>query len=151
MKAVGSYCFTVTVTTPLAPNFNRLRRLIMFKGYHVSDNFYTFEELKDFSNNFTDLSILNVSAFIETKTDRKYTVIERKMLYDLNKQLFDNNIAVFEIQSFLNDIWEKYKDDEHTAALTTDIMRFLSDSWAKVTEKNNLVIDRWKYKLKEFE
>ncbi len=115
------------------------------------ENFYTFEELKDFTNNFTDRSIINLSAFVETKTRKEYTIVPRKLLYDLNKRLFENNLAVFEIQSFLNEIWEKYKYDQRTKVLTIDIMRFLSDTWAKVTEKNHLVIDRWKDVLKDFE
>jgi|AntAceMinimDraft_12_1070368.scaffolds.fasta_scaffold55337_1 hypothetical protein len=91
------------------------------------NNFYTFEELKDFTNNFTDLTIINVTKFIETKTNKKHTVIERQLVCDLNKQLFDNTIAVFEIQKFLNEIW------------------------SKVTVKNNITIDRWKEQLKIFE
>jgi hypothetical protein len=123
----------------------------MSNGLLLNDNFYTFEELKDFTNNFTNLSIINISVFIETKTNRKYGVIERKMLCDLNKQLFDNNIAMFDIQKFLNDIWENSKDNELLTSLTKNIMRFLNETWSKVIEKNHLVIHRWKEQLKEFE
>jgi hypothetical protein len=119
--------------------------------YHVSENFYTYEELKDFTNNFTDRTIINVSAFIKTKTNKEYSVVKRKMLYDLNKQLFENNIAVFDIQKFLNEQWAKTKDNEHTKQLGKDINKFLIKNWAKVTEKNHLIIDRWKEQLKEFE
>ena len=119
--------------------------------YHVSDNFYTFEELKDFTNNFTDRSVLKLSAFVKTKTKGKINIIEKKMLCDLNKQLFDNNMAVFDIQNFLNELWEKNKDNEHTKSLSDDIDKFLSKTWRKVTEKNHLVLDRWKEQLKEFE
>lgn len=123
----------------------------MSNGLLLNDNFYTFEELKDFTNNFTNLSIINISVFIETKTNRKYGVIKRKMLCDLNKQLFDNNIAMFDIQKFLNDIWENSKDNELLTSLTKNIMRFLNETWSKVIEKNHLVIHRWKEQLKEFE
>ncbi len=115
------------------------------------ENFYTFEELKDFTNNFTDRTIINVSAFIETKTNREYSVVKRKMLYDLNKRLFENNIAAFDIQKFLNEQWAKTKEYELTKEISKNINNFLVETWAKVTEKNHLIIDRWKEQLKEFE
>ena len=99
----------------------------MSKDLPINENFYTYEEFKNFTNNFTDLNIINISKFIEVKTYNEYAVVKKKMVYDLNKQLFDNNIAVFDISKFLNEIW------------------------AKVTEKNHLVIGRWKDELKQFE
>jgi hypothetical protein len=115
------------------------------------DNLYTFEELKDFTNNFTDRTIINISAFVETKTNREYSVIKRKMLYDLKNALFQNNIAIFDIQRFLNEQWTKTKDDPYTKKLSEDINNFLIETWSKVTEKNRLVVYKWKEEMKEFE
>lgn len=95
--------------------------------HYISKNLYTFEELKDFTNNFTDRNIINLTKFVEVKTNKKYVIVERQLVCDLNKQLFENNIAVFDISKFLNEIW------------------------AKVTEKNHLVVGRWKEVLKDFE
>lgn len=117
----------------------------------INENFYTFEELKDFTNNFTDRSIINLSTFVETKTKGEYVIVQRKMLSELNMRLFENNIAMFDIQRFLNEMYDKYKDEEHTKALTNDIMRFLNNIWAKVVEKNSTVKDRWKDQLEKFE
>ena len=69
------------------------------------DNFYTYEEIRDFTNNFTDRSIINFSAFVESKTNKEYSIVKKKMLYDLNKRLFDNNMAGIDIQTFLNSIY----------------------------------------------
>ena len=90
------------------------------------DNFCTFEELKGFTNDFTDLTITNMTKFVKVQTKSKHTIVERQMVCDLNKQLFENNIAVFDIQKFLNEIW------------------------TKITEKNQVVVDRWKNTLKDF-
>ena len=57
------------------------------------------------------------------------------MLYELYNGLFNNNTVMLNIQSFLTEILDKYKNDEHTKVLTTDIMKFLSNNWSKVAEK----------------
>lgn len=123
----------------------------MSKDLSINENFYTFEELKDFTNNFTDRTVINISKFIEVKTDKEYAVVKRKMLYDLNKRLFENNIAAFDIQKFLNDQWAKTKDYELTKEISKNINNFLIETWSKVTEKNHLIIGRWKDELKQFE
>jgi hypothetical protein len=123
----------------------------MSKELPTNKNFYTFEELKDFTNNFTDLNIINISKFIEVKTDKEYTVVKRKMVCDLNKQLFENNIAAFDIQKFLNEQWAKTKEYELTKEISKNINNLIIETWAKVTEKNHLIIGRWKDELKQFE
>ena len=70
------------------------------------NNFYTFEELKNFTNNFTNLTITNITKFIEIKTSKEYVIVK--------KQLFDNTIVVFEIQKLLNDIWFKVTEKNNT-------------------------------------
>jgi hypothetical protein len=37
--------------------------------------------------------------------------LKRKLLYNLNKRLFENNISIFDIQRFLNEQWDKNKDN----------------------------------------
>lgn len=115
------------------------------------DNFYTYEEIRDFTNNFTDRSIINASAFIKTKTKGEYSIIKRKMLYELKKALFDNNLVTFDIQRFLNEIWEKYNDNENTKDISKDVGNFLTKKWTDIVQKNQLLTDRWKTELKDFE
>lgn len=120
---------------------------------HVSENFYTFQELKDFTNNFTDRSITNVTEFIEIKTIKKYTVIEKQLLCDLNNIIFDYEIAAFDIAKFLNELWDINKDnnDVQTINLIKAISRFLNGSWTELRKKNWLVKHKWKEQLKTFE
>lgn len=115
------------------------------------DNFYTFQEIKDFTNNFTDLTILNISKFIETKTNNEYAVVKTKMIVDLNEQLFKNNIAVFDIQNFLSEIWENYAKDKTKKDISSKVENFLNLEWAKVVERNHITVGRWKDELKNFD
>jgi hypothetical protein len=115
------------------------------------DNSYTFQELKDFTNDFTDLTILNISNFIEVQTKSKYAVVERKMIVDLTKQFFNNNMAMFKIQSFLYEVWNKNKEDPNTQVLAKDVENFLTIEWSEVTSRNHIIVSRWKKQLEEFE
>lgn len=115
------------------------------------NNFYTYEELKDFTNNFTDRNITNITKFIETKTKHEYTVVKRKMIVDLHKQLIDNNFVAVDIQRFLNEIWENYTKDKTKKDISSKVENFLTFEWAKVVERNHLITYRWKDELKDFE
>lgn len=122
----------------------------MHQSYE-QENFYTAEELMNFTNNFTDRTIINITAFIEMKTKNEYTVTKKKMIIALIEQLFQNDIAIFDIQRFLNELWTKTKDDEYTKQLGKDINKFLIETWAKVSERNRGVTDRWVDELKDFD
>jgi len=115
------------------------------------DNFYTFQELKDFTNNFTDLTILNISKFIETKTNKEYAIVKRKMIVDLHEQFFKNNFVAFDIQRFLSEIWEDYAKDKTKKDISSKVENFLTFEWAEVVERNHLILGRWKDELKDFD
>jgi len=123
----------------------------MSKELPINENFYTYEELRDFTNNFSDRSIINASAFIENKTKGEYSIVRKKMLYELKNALFQNNIVTFNIQRFLNEIWEKYNDNENTKDIAKEVGNFLTKQWTDIVKKNQLVTDRWKAELEDFE
>ena len=118
--------------------------------YHHHENFYEFDELKNFTNNLTDRTILNITKFIETKTKNEYTVAKRKMIVNLNQHLFENILAIFAIQSFLNEICEKHDENPNTKDLCNSIYKFLGDTWQDVSNKNRSIADKWVKDLKNF-
>ena len=83
----------------------------MSKEHYVSNNFYTFEEIRDFTNNFTDLNLINITKFIELKTMGKYTVVPSEFVKDVNKQFLDNKMLIFKFAGLTNDLWEELKAD----------------------------------------
>ena len=93
----------------------------------LQNNFYTYEELQNFTNNFTNCSITNIAKFIETKTSKKYRVVENELMTDLTQQLEDNNQVVLDIKLFTMDIWEK------------------------VNLQNRNTINKWHKELEEFD
>ena len=73
------------------------------------------------------------------------------MLYELKNALFDNNLVTFNIQSFLNEIWEKYNKDENNKEILKEVENFLTKKWGDVVQKNTLITDRWAVELKRFD
>ena len=72
-----------------------------------NENFYTLEELKDFTNNFTDLNILNLTKFVEVKTNRQHTIVSGEFIKDMNKQFLNNKTAIFDFVRLTNEKWEE--------------------------------------------
>lgn len=89
-------------------------------------NICTPQELKEFANT-TELTIDNLSKFIENKTAQKYLIVQKEFVKDLSKQLLNNTICIFDINKFLNEVWEK------------------------VIRTNQNTTDKWKESLKVFE
>lgn len=77
----------------------------------LKENFYTLQELKDFTNNFTDLNIINLTKFIEVKTSNKYTIVASEFIKDINKQFLNHTTLIFKFVGLTNDIWEELKLD----------------------------------------
>jgi hypothetical protein len=71
-----------------------------------TQNICTPQELKKFADS-TELTIDNLSKFIAGKTNQKHLIIQRELVKDLNKQLFDNTVCIFDINRFLNEVWDK--------------------------------------------
>jgi hypothetical protein len=71
------------------------------------NNFYTFQELKDFTNNFTDLNIINLTKFVEVKTNNQHTIVTGEFIKDMNRQFLDNKISIFDFVRLTNEKWEE--------------------------------------------
>ena len=71
------------------------------------ENFYTFDELKAFTNNFTDLNILNLTKFVEVKTNNQHTIVSGEFIKDMNRQFLNNKIAIFDFVRLTNEKWEE--------------------------------------------
>jgi len=84
------------------------------------------QELREFANT-PEITITNLSKFIEDKTNQQYIIVQKDFVKALNKQLLDNNRHIFEINRFINGIW------------------------AKIVSTNNNTTDKWKEYLKFFE
>jgi len=73
----------------------------------ANDNFYTFEELKDFTNNFTDLNLINLTKFVEVKTNNKHTIVTGDFIKDVNRQFLNNKMAIFDFVRLNNEKWDE--------------------------------------------
>jgi hypothetical protein len=91
------------------------------------ENFYTFEELKDFTNNFTDLNLINLTKFIELKTNNQHTIVTGEFIKDMNRQFLNNKISIF------------------------DFVRLTNEKWDELVKKNEKLIDKHKEILAKFD
>ena len=65
-------------------------------------NICTSQELRHFADN-SQLTVSELSKFIEVKTDQKYLIIQKDFVKAISKQLFDNTVYIIEINRFIND------------------------------------------------
>ena len=91
------------------------------------ENFYTFDELKAFTNNFTDLNILNLTKFVEVKTNNQHTIVSGEFIKDMNRQFLNNKIAIF------------------------DFVRLTNEKWDELVTKNEKLIEKHKEVLSKFD
>ena len=86
---------------------------------------FTIEELKQFANT-SPLTIIELSKFIESKTNQQYVIVQKEFVKAISKQLNSNTLYIFEINNFINEIW------------------------AKIVSTNQQTTDEWKEHLKVF-
>jgi hypothetical protein len=91
------------------------------------ENFYTLQELKDFTNNFTDLNLTNLTKFVEIKTHNKHTIVSGEFIKDMNWQFLNNKMAIF------------------------DFVRIINEKWDELVKKNEKLIDKHKEILAKFD
>jgi hypothetical protein len=101
---------------------NKAKRLIM----SIQENFYTFEELKSFTNNFTDLNLLNLTKFVEVKTSSKYTIVTGEFIKDMNWQFLNNRTFIFDFVRLTNDKWDELvkKNEKLVAKHASTLSKF---------------------------
>ena len=90
------------------------------------ENFYTYEELKSFTNNFTDLNLINLTKFIEVKTNNQHTIVSGEFIKDVNWQFLNNRTFIF------------------------DFVRLTNEKWDELVKKNEKLIDKHKETLSQF-
>ena len=90
------------------------------------ENFYTFEELKDFTNNFTDRNLVNLTKFIEVKTNNQHTIVSGEFIKDMNWQFLNNRMFIF------------------------DFVRLTNEKWDELVTKNEKLIEKHKATLSKF-
>ena len=93
---------------------------------HNEKIIFTPEELKQFLGS-PQLSIVELSKFIEDKTSLQYVIVQKQFVKAISKQLFDNTTHIFTINNFINEIW------------------------AKIVRTNQDTTDKWKEELNAFE
>jgi len=82
-----------------------------------------YEELKQFANT-SPLTIIELSKFIESKTNQQYVIVQKDFVRAISNQLDNNTLYIFEINNFINEIW------------------------AKIVSTNQDTTDKWKKELK---
>jgi hypothetical protein len=90
-------------------------------------NFYTYKELKDFTNNFTDLNITNLTKFVEVKTSNQHTIVTGEFIKDMNRQFLNNRIFIF------------------------DFVRLTNEKWDELVTKNEKLVEKHKETLSKFD
>jgi hypothetical protein len=91
------------------------------------ENFYTFDELKAFTNNFTDLNLINLTKFVEFETNNQHTIVKGEFVKDMNRQFLNNKISIF------------------------DFVRLTNEKWEELVTKNEKLIERHKAILSKFD
>jgi hypothetical protein len=91
------------------------------------ENFYTLQELKEFTNNFTDLTLTNITKFVEIKTANQYTIVTGEFIKDMNWQFLNNRTFIF------------------------DFVRLTNEKWDELVKKNEKLIEKHKEVLKKFD
>jgi tetraacyldisaccharide-1-P 4'-kinase len=84
------------------------------------------QELRHFADN-SQLTISELSKFIEIETDQKYLITQKDFVKAISKQLFNNTFYIIEVNQFIN------------------------DNWIKLVKTNQETADKWKEFLKVFE
>ena len=84
--------------------------------HRVGESFYTYEELKAFTNNFTDLTLVNISKFIEVKSNNQYLVVQKNLIKDAEKRLLHNIICILKMGNISEETWEKEVYTSHIVA-----------------------------------
>jgi hypothetical protein len=79
----------------------------MSKDLPLNENFYTSQELKDFTNNFTDLNITNLTKFVEVKTNNQHTIVTGEFIKDMNWQFLNNRMFIFDFVRLTNEKWDE--------------------------------------------
>ena len=92
----------------------------------MSQNICTSQELKEFANT-SPLTLVELSKFIESKTNQQYVIVQKEFVKAISNQLDSNTFHIFEINNFINEIW------------------------AKIVSQNQMTTDKWKEELKQFE
>ena len=92
----------------------------------MSQNICTSQELRDFANT-SEITITELSKFIENKTSQQYVIVQKDFVKAINKQLTSNTFYIVEVNKFIN------------------------DSWVKLVKTNQATADKWKELLKIFE
>ena len=91
----------------------------------MSQNICTSQELREFANT-SEITITELSKFIENKTSQQYVIIQKDFVKAISKQLDSNTFYIVEINKFIN------------------------DSWVKLVKTNQETTDKWKELLKVF-
>ena len=91
------------------------------------ENFYTYEALKSFTNNFTDLNLINLTKFVEVKTNNQNTIVSGEFVKDMNHQFLNNKLAIF------------------------DFVRLTNEKWGELVTKNEKLIEKHKETLSKFD
>jgi hypothetical protein len=99
----------------------------MSKDLPIDQNFYTFEEFKDFTNNFTNLNLINLTKFVEFKTNNQRTIVSGEFIKDMNWQFLNNKTFIF------------------------DFVRLTNEKWDELVKKNEKLIDKHKEILAKFD
>jgi tetraacyldisaccharide-1-P 4'-kinase len=84
------------------------------------------QELRDFIDN-SQLTISELSKFIETKTDQKYLITQKDFVKAISRQLLNDTFYIIEVNQFIN------------------------DNWVKLVKTNQETADKWKRVIKGFE
>lgn len=92
----------------------------------MSQNICTSQELREFANT-SEITITELSKFIENKTSQQYVIIQKDFVKAISKQLDSNTFYIVEVNKFIN------------------------DSWVKLVKTNQETTDKWKELLKVFE
>ena len=87
----------------------------------------TFQFTKEEINRLKTISsITELSNLITNKTDRKFSLVQTKLVQDLNERLLDNIFCI------------------------TKLNEYLYDNWKELIKANQDITNKWQHELKLF-
>ena len=123
------------------------------QDYHQHENFYTYEEIKDFTNDFRDLTILNITKFIETKTRNSYTVVSIEFIKDVNRWFIEHEMLIVKFAILTNNFWEEQGGDNNkvvTKEVIEKLAKMNNEIWEELKDYNKNLISKHEELLNTF-
>jgi len=98
-----------------------------------------------------------MTAFIETKTKKSYTVVPIEFIKDVNRLFIEHEMLIVKFSRLTNDFWDEQGGDNNKAVtkqVIEKLAKMNNDIWGELKDYNKNLASKYeelldKFKLKE--